>query len=67
MSEMIIYGKTTCPHTKRARDAHPEARFVDVLASQDNLNEMLKHSDGQLKIPVIVQDGQVTIGFNRGA
>lgn len=67
MTDMIIYGKSTCPHTKRARDAHPDARFVDVLMNPADLEEMLKWSGGVKKIPVIVENGKATIGFNRGS
>ncbi|MCJ2163167.1 MULTISPECIES: UXX-star (seleno)protein family 1 [unclassified Pseudodesulfovibrio] len=67
MGTIIIYGKTTCPHTKRALAAYPEARFVDVLASSANLDEMLQYSGGKKKIPVIVLNGQATIGYNRGS
>ncbi|WFS63778.1 UXX-star (seleno)protein family 1 [Pseudodesulfovibrio thermohalotolerans] len=67
MSETIIYGKSTCPHTKRALAAHPQARFVDILASEANLEEMLKLSGGLRRIPVIVHDGETTVGFNRGS
>jgi len=67
MAETLIYGKPTCPHTKRALDAYPEARFVDVLLSADNLEEMLKLSDGQRRVPVIVEKGKVSIGYNRGS
>ena len=67
MSKIIIYGKTTCPHTQRALAAHPEATFVDVLADPANLEEMLRYSGGVRKVPVIVQDGKGTVGFNRGA
>ncbi|WP_319583873.1 UXX-star selenoprotein family 1 [uncultured Pseudodesulfovibrio sp.] len=67
MSEIIIYGKSTCPHTKRALAAHPEARFVDILASEENLQEMLRLSDGQRRIPVIVENGKACVGFKRGS
>ncbi|MEZ7195306.1 UXX-star selenoprotein family 1 [Pseudodesulfovibrio karagichevae] len=67
MSEIVIYGKPTCPHTKRALAAHPEARFVDILASEANMEEMLRLSDGQRRIPVIVEDGRVCVGFRRGS
>ncbi|EGB13257.1 glutaredoxin [Pseudodesulfovibrio mercurii] len=67
MSEIVIYGKPTCPHTKRALAAHPEARFVDVLASEANMEEMLKLSGGQRRIPVIVEDGHACVGFKRGS
>ena len=64
---IVIYGKSTCPHTRRALDAHPDAKFVDVLMSPADLEEMLRLTDGQRRIPVIVEDGQVSIGFNRGS
>jgi glutaredoxin len=31
------------------------------------MDEMLKLSDGRRKVPVIVKDGQVTVGFNGGS
>ncbi|WP_338670180.1 UXX-star selenoprotein family 1 [Pseudodesulfovibrio methanolicus] len=67
MSEIVIYGKPTCPHTKRALAAYPGARFVDILASETNLEEMLRLSDGQRRIPVIVEDGKACVGFRRGS
>ena len=67
MPKMIIYGKPTCPHTRRALEAYPDAEFVDVLMSSDDLNKMLELSGGKRRIPVIVEDGNVTIGYNRGS
>ncbi|AMK12166.1 UXX-star selenoprotein family 1 [Pseudodesulfovibrio indicus] len=67
MSEIIIYGKQGCPHTRRALEANPGARFVDVLLSPADLNEMLRLSDGVRRIPVVVRDGEVTVGHNRGS
>lgn len=66
-SILRIYGKPTCPHTLRALDAHPTALFIDVLENQANIDEMLKLTNGERRIPVIVQNGEITIGFNRGA
>ena len=38
--------------------------YVNVLADAEKLKEMLKHSKGARKVPVIVDDkGKVTIGF----
>jgi glutaredoxin len=34
-----------------------------VLADGEKLKEMLKHSKGARKVPVIVDEGKVTIGF----
>jgi glutaredoxin 3 len=34
-----------------------------VKRSGPDLDEMLAHSKGQRKVPVIVEDGKVTIGY----
>jgi glutaredoxin 3 len=34
-----------------------------VKASPADLGEMLEHSQGQRSVPVIVEDGRVTIGY----
>ena len=39
------------------------ARYVDVRADPAGLEEMLKASNGRRAVPVIVDDGKVTIGF----
>ncbi len=62
-----IYGKDGCPHTRRAREAMPGAVFLDVLADPLILDEMLRHSGGVRRIPVIVRGDAVEIGFKRGA
>ena len=38
--------------------------YVDVISNPDKMDEMLKHSDGQRRVPVIVDENGVTIGFN---
>ena len=40
-----------------------EFEYVDVKADPDRLPEMLKWSKGKRDVPVIVKDGEVTIGF----
>ena len=67
MAQTIIYGKPTCPHTRRALDAHPDARFIDVMQSPDMMTEMLELSKGKRRVPVIVEDGNVAVGFNGGS
>ena len=67
MAELLIYGKPTCPHTKRALEAYPGATFVDVMASRENMDAMLRFSGGQRRVPVIVQEGQASIGYNGGS
>lgn len=46
-----------------ARSAYPSARYVDVLSDKAGLQEMLKHSGGARKVPVIVEGGKTTIGY----
>jgi glutaredoxin 3 len=36
---------------------------VDVKASKAGLEEMLKASKGQRNVPVILEDGKVTVGY----
>lgn len=43
------------------------ATFVDVLEKQENMDEMLVHSDGRRRIPVIVENGKATVGYNGGS
>lgn len=62
-----IFGKEGCPHTARARAALPEAEFIDVLADEAALAEMLRLSGGLRRIPVIARGDAVEIGFRRGA
>ncbi|WP_147821909.1 UXX-star selenoprotein family 1 [Salidesulfovibrio onnuriiensis] len=65
--QIIIYGKEHCPHTRRARDAYPEAEFIDVQASPENMDAMLRLSGGVRRVPVVVKDGVAEVGHNRGA
>jgi glutaredoxin len=37
--------------------------YRDVLDDPKNLEEMLKFSQGRRKVPVLVEDGQSTVGF----
>jgi len=38
--------------------------YYDVRFDAGKMNAMLKYSDGVRKVPVIVDRGKVTIGFN---
>jgi len=40
---------------------------VDVSRDRVQLDEMLKHSKNQRRVPVIVDGGKVTIGFDGGS
>ena len=65
---VLIYGKDACPYTTAAREDHAKRKiafeYVNVLADPAKLKEMLKHSKGVRKVPVIVDGASVTIGFN---
>lgn len=37
--------------------------YRDVLDDPNNLEEMLKFSDGVRKVPVLVEGGKGTVGF----
>jgi glutaredoxin len=37
--------------------------YYDVKTDSAKLEEMLKYSKGVRKVPVIVEDGKVTVGF----
>ncbi|WP_028324708.1 UXX-star selenoprotein family 1 [Desulfatirhabdium butyrativorans] len=64
---VIIYGKQSCPFTRAARQSYTEAgrsiRFIDVKTDPKYLEEMLRHSGGDRRIPVILDDGAISIGW----
>ena len=64
---VTIYGKDKCPFTRAAVDAlkqrGDEVVYIDVLKSQELMDEMLSHSGGGRLIPVIVTNGEVSVGW----
>ncbi len=64
MSSIIIYGKSNCPYTAQARQFHAGHTYFDVIQDPSRLQEMLKLSEGKRRVPVIVVDGKVSVGFN---
>ena len=69
--KVLIYGKDTWPYTTAAREAYAkkdcEVDYFDVTSDSGKLAGMLKHSDGKRKVPVIVDQGKVSIGFEGGS
>ena len=62
--QIIIYGKAGWPYTDKARSAFGgKAVYIDVIANPDKLPEMLKVAGGARQVPVIVQNGKVSIGY----
>ncbi len=66
--KILIFGKNTWPFTIAAREAYAkegrEVDYVDVLTQADKLDAMLKYSKGKRKVPVIVDEGKILIGYN---
>lgn len=64
---MIIYGKDSCPYTQAARDDAAGRgvpfEYVNVKKDPAGLQRMLEVSGGRRQVPVIVENGNVTIGF----
>ena len=67
MSDTVIYGKDACPYTTAARKDYEKRgvlySYVDVLADRAALEEMLAKSGGRREVPVIDDDGSITVGF----
>lgn len=40
--------------------------YVNVFSGDDKMEAMLKYSRGERKVPVIVDDDDVTIGYGGG-
>ena len=64
---VVIFGKDACPYTQSARD-HYSAKnipfeYVNVKKDAAGLARMLTCSNGARRVPVIVDEGTVTIGF----
>ena len=64
---VLIFGKEHCPYTQAARDDFArrdiDVDYIDVKASRAAMDQMLGYSNGVRRVPVIVEDGKVTIGF----
>ena len=63
---VLIYGKDSCPYTADARDhygSRGEVQYINVRKDADALRRMLELTGGKRRVPVIVDQGTVTIGF----
>ena len=64
---VFIFGKESCPYTRAAREDFAgrgvEFQFIDVRANKEEMQRMLGYSKGRREVPVIVENGKVTIGF----
>jgi len=64
---ITIYGKDTWPYTSEAREAYAGRGYAvdyrNAKASKTYLDEMLKLTGGDRRVPVLVESGRVTIGY----
>ena len=63
---VLIYGKDSCPYTANAREhfgSRGDVQYLNVKKDADALRRMLELTGGKRSVPVIVEDGKVTIGF----
>ena len=63
---VLIYGKDSCPYTTNAREHYAssgDVQYLNVKKDADALRRMLELTGGKRSVPVIVEDGNVTIGF----
>ncbi|MEW6185584.1 MAG: glutaredoxin domain-containing protein [Thermodesulfobacteriota bacterium] len=65
-SPVIIYGKDSCPFTRRARDAFTaqgrDVLFYNLPDHPEKMAEFLSHSP-EGKIPLVIDKDIVCIGF----
>jgi glutaredoxin 3 len=64
---VLIFGKEHCPYTSAAIDHYSrqdiEFEYIDVKKDRAELERMLGYSGGHRRVPVIVDEGKVTIGW----
>ena len=71
VERILIFGKDTWPYTTSAREAYRkkgmQVEYISVIDKPNQMDRMLKYSDGARKVPVIVDGDDVTIGFDGGS
>jgi glutaredoxin-like YruB-family protein len=70
MKNVQIYSTPTCVYCKHAKEYFAENNIAftehNVASDLDARKEMLEKT-GQMGVPVIVIDGEVTVGFDKEA
>lgn len=65
--KVIIFGQDLCPYTSAARADFTRRKipfeYINVVEDSNGLERMLRLTSGRRKVPVIVEDGKVTVGF----
>lgn len=64
---VLIFGKDACPYTTAAREDYSARgvpfEYLDVKRDPSTMSRMLQFSKGARQVPVIVENGRVTVGF----
>lgn len=70
MADTTIYTKPGCPYCAAAKDSLEKRgvayQEVNAAGNPAALQEMLKLNNGQRRVPTIVEDGKVRVGFEGG-
>ena len=70
MSGVIIYTKEGCPYCAAAKKHYTEQGVafeeIDVHKTPGAKEKAIELSGGQRMVPIIVDDGQVKVGFGGG-
>ncbi len=70
MADVKIFVKPGCPYCEAAREYYTQQRAafeeVNIIGNPDAQKELLKLSKGKRMVPVIVDKGQVKIGWDGG-
>jgi glutaredoxin-like YruB-family protein len=68
MAKVTIYTTPTCGYCELAKDFFKENGVeyeeFDVAADEEKRNEMIQKS-GQMGVPVIYVDNEMTVGFDK--
>ena len=71
MSKVRIYTKVGCPHCAAAKDDFRQRGIayeeIDVHTVAGAAEEALKLAGGKKIVPIIVERGQVALGFRGGS
>jgi glutaredoxin-like YruB-family protein len=63
-----VYSTPTCPYCvtlkKFLEEKGVKFEYIDVSKDEQALDEMIEKS-GQMGVPVVDIDGQITVGFNK--
>lgn len=69
MKNIKIYSTSTCHYCNLAKkyfdDNNIKYTNIDLVENQDKRDELLKHTNGQLLVPVILIDEEVILGFDK--